>query len=302
MPCYHPSVVRVARKVRPSLRVGDEVPVPLSRSDGSDEVTVPCGHCLGCRTNQAQSWAVRLVHEAQVRDGAWFATLTYNDRNLPQHGSLDPEGVRLFLGRLRKKFPPKSLSYYLCGEYGESNQRPHYHAVLLGPRFLDRDRLPDRDGTPLWASETLERAWGLGFVELTTMSYNAAAYVAGYVRKKIRHRDEPEAYDRVDPETGEIVGIEREFARMSRRPAIGKRWIERYWRDVYPSDFVVMDGREVRPPRYYDKWMDEHQPLVMEEVRHQRWLDAEEIGDEKLIMKERVHRARVALFQGRDRV
>jgi len=89
---------------------------------------------------------------------------------------------------------------------------------------------------------------------------------------------------------------------MSRRPAIGKRWIERYWRDVYPRDFVVMDGHELKPPRYYDKWMEVNHPDVMFQVKEQRLVDLVEIGDEQLIMKEKVHRARVALFQGRAAV
>jgi len=37
-------------------------------------------------------------------------------------------------------------------------------------------------------------------------------------------------------------------------------------------------------------------------VREQRYTDIVEIGDEKLIMKEKVHRAKVALFQGRSAI
>lgn len=142
----------------------------------------------------------------------------------------------------------------------------------------------------------------MGLAEFTGLTYGAARYVAGYVRKKVRQRDHPDHYTRVDPETGELVELEREYGRMSRRPAIGRRWIERYWRDVYPRDFVVMEGRELKPPRYYDKWMEKHRPDVMMAVKEQRLIDAVEIGDEKLIMKEKVHRAKVALFQGRGRI
>lgn len=89
---------------------------------------------------------------------------------------------------------------------------------------------------------------------------------------------------------------------MSRRPAIGKRWLERYWEDAYPHDFVIMNGHPFKPPRYYDRWMDQHHPEIMEEVRHQRWKDAEQIGDEKLIMKEKIHRARTTLFGKRNKL
>lgn len=134
------------------------------------------------------------------------------------------------------------------------------------------------------------------------MSYAAAAYVAGYVTKKVRHQHSANDHVRVDPETGELVDLVPEFARMSRRPAIGRKWIEKYWPEVYPNDYVVVNGQKMKPPRYYDRYMDQEHPEVMEEVRHQRWLDGENIDDPKLIMKEKVHRARVALFSRRDAV
>jgi len=260
--------------------------------------------------DQAGQWAVRIMHEAEYPRvqpngsprASWFATLTYAPENLPHNGSLDSEHPRRFLARLRKRFPPKTLTYYLCGEYGEETKRPHYHACFFGPRFSARDLHTRRHDSPVWIAEDLQSAWKLGMTELTPLTYEAALYVAGYVRKKVRHKDDPEYYDRVNPLTGEIVQIEQEFSRMSRSPALGRRWIERFWRDVYPRDFVVIDGRERKPPRYYDKWMEAYQPLVMEEVRHQRYLDAVQIGDEKLIMKEKVHRARVGLFNSRSGV
>jgi hypothetical protein len=142
----------------------------------------------------------------------------------------------------------------------------------------------------------------MGITELTPLTAEAALYVAGYVRKKVRQKDAPEWYTRVDKRTGELTELVPEFGRMSRNPAIGRRWIEEYWQDVYPSDFVLLQGKPRKPPRYYDKWMEDNQPELMEEVRHQRWQDAEQIGDEKLIMKEKVHRARVRLFSGRNKV
>lgn len=147
------------------------------------------------------------------------------------------------------------------------------------------------------------------------MSWRAASYVAGYVRKKVNKREEP--YTRVDSATGELVLLEREFSRSSRMPALGRPWVERYWRDVYPRDYVVMDGARMKPPRYYDKWMDaEHDPdspavttrcadcrehqEVMMQVREKRY---EEIVDyEDLPAREANHRARVALLNPRSKV
>lgn len=291
MACYHPSRVTVGRKS--SARVGARLYTP---------VVVPCGHCLGCRSDQARGWAVRLVHESVVISPAWFVTLTYAPESIPENGSLAARDCTLFLKRLRKAEEPARVSYYLAGEYGETEARPHYHAVLFGPEFLDRDRLVDRHGAPVYRSDSLEALWGHGICEFTGLNYAAARYVASYVRKKVSARDGPEHYTRVVPQTGELVELDREFARMSRRPAIGRRWIERYWRDVYPRDFVVMDGCELKPPRYYDKWMEENQPEIMMEVREKRWEDLVEMTPEELASKERVHEAKVSLFQRRDAV
>lgn len=291
MTCYHPSKVTIRRKS--VLGVGPRA---------CDTVTVPCGNCLGCRSDQARGWAVRLVHEGLTCSPAWFVTLTYAPEKIPEYGSLAPRDVTLFLKRLRGMHEGSRISYYVAGEYGDETSRPHYHAVLYGAPFLDRSIHTYRHGVPVYRSECLEQAWGVGLCEFTGLTYAAARYCASYVRKKVRQRDDPSHYDRVDPDTGEIVGLSREFGRMSRRPAIGRQFIEKYWRDVYPRDFCVVDGKEVKPPRYYDKWMDEFHPDIMYDVRVQRYKDLVEIGDDKLIMKEKVHRAKIALFQGRDAV
>lgn len=309
MPCYHPSKVDVERKLKSGTR--------------SDVVTVPCGKCLGCRADQARQWAIRLHHHASLAyptlDGrfsrpAWFLTLTYDDQNLPPAGALVPEDCQLFLKRLRKRLGKQKLSYYLCGEYGENTLRPHYHAVILGPDFPGRVAADHRRGVKdVWTDDVVSSAWPFGIHELSPVSFAACAYVAGYVAKKVKFAHDPNRYTRVDTDTGELFELQPEFSRMSRRPAIGRPFIERYWRDVYPRDYVPIEGKEYKPPRYYDRWMDQdHDPpckggcdahrAVFDEVRYQRYVDAEEIGDEKLIMKEKVHRARHALYQSRGAI
>lgn len=292
MACYHPSRVTISRKGVPGF-------LPLRVLD---KVRVPCGHCLGCRTDQARAWAIRLVHEGVTSSPAWFVTLTYSPKEIPEHGSLCARDFTLFIKRLRGMHESERISYYVAGEYGDQTARPHYHAVLYGARFLDRALLAVRNGAEVYRSASLERAWRYGLCEFTGLNFGAARYVASYVRKKVRQRDNPDAYLRVDRSTGELVDIEREYGRMSRRPAIGRRWIERFWSDIYPRDFVVMDGGEYKPPRYYDKWMEKYQPETFLAVREQRYADMVELADEKLIMMEKVHRAKVALLQGRNGV
>ena len=43
-----------------------------------------------------------------------------------------------------------------------------------------------------------------------------------------------------------------EFTNMSRKPGIGAPWLRKFQTDVYPSDFLIVNGKRQRPPRFYD--------------------------------------------------
>ena len=237
MPCYWP--IKVPVKTRPDL------------------VQVPCGSCLGCRAEQGRQWAIRMVLEERMHSRSWFVTLTYDDESLPEHGSLYPQDVREFAKSVRRNRAAGSFSYFIAGEYGPETHRPHYHAVLFGLDLPNRVPLPDRDSGPIWWSPTVASHWKHGSHEVADVTFGSAAYVASYVQKKVKAEADAEYYLRVSEHTGEIASVHPEFARMSRNPAIGRRWIEKYWADVYPRDYVVIDGQESKPPRYFDKWAEQ---------------------------------------------
>lgn len=222
----------------------------------------------------------------------WFVTLTYDDEHLPASGGLDPQHLVDFRRRLQRRVG--KFRYFACGEYGEETVRPHYHAVLFGVDLYDRTRYV-RSGPPVWTSATLERAWKQGRCEVSAYSFAAGAYVAGYVTKKLRR-----GVERVNTDTGEI--LPREFTRMSKHPAIGKEWFLKYWKDVYPRDFVVANGKEVKPPRYYDKLLENMNPEMAMEVRLKRYEEAVELEKVELQAKETIHKARNALYDKRNQV
>ena len=97
----------------------------------------PCGQCLGCRLDYAQEWAIRCMHEAEMQDNNSFITLTYDDQNLPRHGSLDKTHFQKFMKRMREHLSPLKIRFYHCGEYGEKYTRPHYHSLIFGYDFPD---------------------------------------------------------------------------------------------------------------------------------------------------------------------
>ena len=91
-----------------------------------------CGQCLPCRVNRRRIWTHRVLLEAIKSSESSFITLTYDDENLPENGSLCPSHVRDWLKRIRKKVEPRKLRYFLVGEYGDETKRPHYHVALFG--------------------------------------------------------------------------------------------------------------------------------------------------------------------------
>ena len=196
-----------------------------------------------------------------------FVTLTYDPQSLPSTGSLSKRDWQLFAKKLRKKVG--SFRFFMCGEYGENTNRPHYHALLFGVNF-DFDRVvyqvtPHR----LYRSETLEKVWGKGRCPFGEVTFESAQYVAKYCLKKVNgaKAEEEGVYWRADPETGEAWEVEPEFALMSRRPGIGATWFEKYKSDVFPRDGCIVEGRKVRVPRYYDTKLSEEELLEYKEKR-----------------------------------
>ncbi len=96
---------------------------------------LPCGKCQACRLNKRNIWTTRLLLEQMVHDKSAWITLTYNDKNLPKDEKINKYDVRAWLKALRKAYHPQKIRYYICGEYGDNNNRPHYHAVIYGIGF-----------------------------------------------------------------------------------------------------------------------------------------------------------------------
>ncbi|ACZ33198.1 conserved hypothetical protein [Chlamydia pneumoniae LPCoLN] len=94
-------------------------------------VLMPCLKCRFCRTQHAKVWSYRCVHEASLYEKNCFLTLTYDDKHLPQYGSLVKLHLQLFLKRLRDRISPHKIRYFGCGEYGTKLQRPHYHLLIF---------------------------------------------------------------------------------------------------------------------------------------------------------------------------
>ena len=237
---------------------------------GDQVVKVPCRRCLGCKISYSQAWATRCMHESKLHLENSCLTLTYDDVHIPEGHTLRKRDVQLFIKRLRKKISPAKISYLYCGEYGDGLQRPHYHLIVFG--YWPQDARPWRKKKDVqyYRSPELEKLWAQGNVEVGAVTYRAARYVAGYVFKKVYGEIADEHYQRIDPQTGELYKVEPEFINMSTRPAIGKRWFEKYSDDYFPSDHVVVDGKKHAVPSYYFKLLKKREETLADEIKKSR--------------------------------
>lgn len=270
---------------------------------------LPCGQCVGCRLERSRQWAVRCIHEAKMYDNNCFVTLTYNDDNLRDtrcrgvalrdsipEMSLRYRDFQLFMKRLRKR--RRDVRFFMCGEYGERNGRPHFHACLFNCDFSDRvlhGRSPS--GSSVYRSASLEALWPHGYSTVGDLTFESAAYCARYVMKKLTGDGETCYYNVFDVTSGEIVPRAKEFAHMSLKPGIGARWFTRFCSDVYPGGMVVVNGVETRPPKYYDRLYARVDPDGMADLAMRREREGqahfEDNSDARLAVKEQVTQARV---------
>lgn len=271
MPCYHP--LRGWRSKQ--LNESGKRSIVFKRDQAAEflqatEVHLPCGSCIGCRLERSRQWAVRCVHEASLYDNNCFITLTYNDEHLPDDGSLHVEHFQAFMKRLREyaarladkhKLPRPKIRFYHCGEYGDENARPHYHACIFNYDFMDKTPWQNSgSGSTIYTSDTLSEVWGMGFATIGDLTFESAAYVARYVMKKRTGPDADLHYQ----------GLKPEYTTMSRRPGIGKGWYDSWANDVFPADEVIINGKSVSVPRFYDNQLELDNPELLSKIKLKR--------------------------------
>lgn len=270
MPCYHPITAYRARFPNSSGKHS----LVFKKDEGllASQLEIPCGQCIGCRLERSRQWAIRCVHEAQLHEQNSFITLTYSDEHIPPGGTLVKSHFQKFLKRLRRSLAREGIKikFYMCGEYGSHYDRPHYHACIFGYDFPDKTLWSIRKDVKLYRSARLEKLWPFGHSSVGTVTFESAAYVARYIVKKILGKEAADHYMRFMPDTGEIYWLLPEYTSMSLKTAIGKEWYDQFHSDVYPSDEVILRGKKLKPPKYYNGLYEMHDPDGMAAIKTAR--------------------------------
>lgn len=292
MTCFQPLKAYRSAERGSSGKYGITFKATGALIEGS-HLSLPCGRCIGCRIDRSRQWALRCVHESKMHEHNCFVTLTYDDQHVPQSYSIDLRHVQLFMKRLRKHFAPAKIRFYACGEYGDRGLRPHYHLLLFGIDFPDKKLRSHRQKNPVYTSAILQALWPEGSHEISAVNFRSAAYCARYVMKKMGGAKGDAHYNRVSPIDGETYNVKPEFAVMSRRPGLGTTWFEKFKRDAFPSDYLIIDGRKIKPPHFYLNKLDEDEQTPIKRGRKREAVKVKwNSTSERLKVREKVQSVR----------
>lgn len=270
---------------------------------------IPCRRCDECKATYARDWSIRCYHEFMIRECASFVTLTIDSSKV--HYFFDDmrkyckrciKGNRFIkypidytlckgmlqdeLKRMRdvlyKRYGIK-IRYFGCGEYGEKDERPHYHILIFGYDFPDKVFYKiSGKGVNLYLSEELSKFWKYGLATIQDVNHKACMYTAKYCMKKLKFMDEQSEFEA-------YYGREPEFLIMSRgncnakrckyiddivknckgmkslrdlnnpyckfcdktRGGIGYDWLLKYVQDIIKIGYITIDGIKYPIPKYY---------------------------------------------------
>lgn len=194
----------------------------------------PCKRCVHCLINRRDVWATRMLCESMHSSDNSFLTVTFNDEHLPADLSLDPDTHRLFMYRFRDRLSyhfDRKVRFYMAGEYGEKNGRPHYHYALFGfphcpyggGRTIGGQYRPCQCSLCSFCKD----AWGFGDVFLGSLTSDSAKYVAKYITNGLSRPCSCSKYfkgsDWHHPKCSvtRLQGRHPEFSRQSNQPGIG---------------------------------------------------------------------------------
>lgn len=292
MPCYKP--LDGYKSAYATHKGNTRIVFNPAKAESHEIIPIPCGRCIGCRLEKSKEWALRCHHEASLYgDNNAFLTLTYSDKNLPEHSTLVKEHFQKFIRALRKKTKQK-IRYYMCGEYGKpesegGKERPHYHAIIFNFSFPDVKLVNIRNGNRVYTSPLLYEMWKHGSHEIGSVTFQSAGYVARYILKKQNGARGATAYEkkkRIAP-----------YTQMSLKPGIGKKWYEKNNGDLFPHDFAVLpDGRQTAVPAYYRNLLKKDDPVLFEKLRQiriEKALDNPDNSQERLEARERCQEAKL---------
>lgn len=218
------------------------------------KVPVPCGKCPYCMQRRVNNWVFRCMKHLENSDSGYFVTLTYDQPPISEKGlmTLRKRCFQLFAKRLRK-LCGAGVKYYACGEYGDTYNRPHFHAILFNV-------------TP----DAIDKAW-TGYHELVALKSRKYTIVNGYVKVDVVNENTV-MYTAKYMNKGKLVGFADwddrlpEFQLFSK--GLGKDYLTPEKVAYHKQDVSLLyswqNGYKIALPRYFkDRIYDEDERKQM---------------------------------------
>lgn len=268
-----------------------EIPEDIKNNPNYKYQIIPCTKCMGCRLDYSREWANRGYLEAQMWKHNYFVTLTYNDVELRYikeqwdkdefYATVNRKDMQKFLHDLRqemsrKKIQTSDIRYMGCAEYGDQGLRPHMHLILFNCQLPTETFYAPRiiNDNFYYQNTIIEKCWKKGFSNVSEASWNTIAYTARYITKKIKGKDAKIIYD--------SLGVEPEYLATSRRGGIGKPYYDKYWKEIYEKDQVIIHNTQgtiaTQPPKYFDELYKKDHPREFKRIQERRLKRARNIN------------------------
>lgn len=203
--------------------------VPDVKDYRGNPVYSGCGHCFACRLSLQSSLVSRMFCAWKSHSSSSFVTFTYDDEHLyfpplNSNPSLSKDDVHKYLDKLRHFLKGYKFEYFLCGEYGDSFGRPHYHAIFFG---LDYEKY----------SKLFKSSWKKGMVKVLPVTSQSFRYVSKYLTCSSNRNG---YFD---------LGIEPPFYKMSR--ALGLSFYLKHLKEIRDDGYFSIGSRRIYPNKYY---------------------------------------------------
>lgn len=244
---------------------------------------IPCGKCELCLVERRYSRALRIMLEAESwPQKTYFITLTYDEKNLG-HPDLNHKDWSQFIKDFRQEFCQakycdisvprhfqrygkirsttfKEIKQVMCGEYGDTFGRKHFHGIIFNHSFDDIEFTGtySKKGNPIKTSKKLQAIWKKGYVQVEEVNFDLALYVGAYVTDQMEENLENEGHKK------------KQYGRFGK--GIGEAWIRKYYRDVLNAGTVKTLQRDYPVPRYFLKKIKDWYPAQYEQWKEKKRL------------------------------
>lgn len=217
---------------------------------------VPCGTCSVCRNSRSREWISRFFCESEAFSyGAFFGTLTYNDKALDGEKNLRKSDFQKYMKRVKRRLGLYNcrLRYSYVGEYGTQHGRPHFHFIICG---VSDQKYPNRDERER-IIEVLRECWTKkmhdSFCDISTIGSpeRAIQYMIYYQDKcngkyAIHNGETKEQFTR-------RTGLVAPFMHFS--AGIGRDYFERNKDKIFELGYLEFQGKKFKIPHYFKKKM-----------------------------------------------